>query len=65
MKNVKNGVTQRALFSDWALQQEIWLYQGLGGEEDPAPHYACKETPWLRLEQVEQGLDLYHLGSFR
>jgi hypothetical protein len=53
MKKVKNGVTQRALFSDWALQQEFWLYQGLGGEEDPAAHYACKETPWLRLEQVE------------
>ena len=37
------------LFSDRQLQPMLWLYQGLGGEEDSQTPDACPETAWFRL----------------
>jgi len=37
------------LFSDRQFQPMLWLYQGLGGEEDTQTSDACSATVWLRL----------------
>ena len=41
------------LLSDRKLRPVFWIYQRLGGEEEPETFDACEATPWLRLEQVE------------
>jgi len=41
------------LLPDRKLQPVFWVYQGLGGKEDPKTFDACEPTPWLRLERVE------------
>jgi hypothetical protein len=37
----------------WDLQPVFWVYQRLGGKEDPETSDACGATKWFQLEKVE------------